>query len=132
MRNRPDHRHAPFLPSGSTETLSLAKYRRDVDLLQQDLQRQGCPLQLKAGMELFATEELSGLLERQEFLTLADSRYLLVEFFFDEDAGFMEESLQQIWSMALLLSWLIPSVIMQCRKSRISPRHGFYRAVFCS
>ena len=86
-----------FCRPDQPKRLSLAKYRRDVDLLQQDLQRQGCPLQLKAGMELFATEELSGLLERQEFLTLADSRYLLVEFFFDEDAGFMEESLQQIW-----------------------------------
>lgn len=86
-----------FCRPDQPKLLSLAKYRRDVDLLQQDLQRQGCPLQLQAGMELFATEELSGLLERQEFLTLADSRYLLVEFFFDEDAGFMEESLQQIW-----------------------------------
>ena len=57
----------PFLPSGSTETAVPCKVPPDVDLLQQDLQRQGCPLQLKAGMELFATEELSGLLSGKNF-----------------------------------------------------------------
>ena len=63
---------------------SVQEYRRYVYLLQQGLRELGCGLELRAGMEVFATAELPKLLDRQEVLTLADSRYLLVEFYFDE------------------------------------------------
>mgnify|MGYP000928347292 CR=1 FL=1 len=63
---------------------SVQEYRRYVYLLQQGLRELGCGLELRAGMEVFATAELPKLLDRQEVLTLADSRYLLVEFYFDD------------------------------------------------
>ena len=49
---------------------SVQEYRRYVYLLQQGLRELGCGLELRAGMEVFATAELPKLLDRQEVLTL--------------------------------------------------------------
>ena len=65
-------------------------------LLQQGLRELGCGLELRAGMEVFATAELPKLLDRQEVLTLADSRYLLVEFYFDERGDYMDDALRLV------------------------------------
>lgn len=75
---------------------SVQEYRRYVYLLQQGLRELGCGLELRAGMEVFATAELPKLLDRQEVLTLADSRYLLVEFYFDERGDYMDDALRLV------------------------------------
>ena len=75
---------------------SVQEYRRYVYLLQQGHRELGCGLELRAGMEVFATAELPKLLDRQEVLTLADSRYLLVEFYFDERGDYMDDALRLV------------------------------------
>ena len=52
---RPDQRPAAL----------CQEYRRYVYLLQQGLRELGCGLELRAGMEVFATAELPKLLDRQ-------------------------------------------------------------------
>ena len=47
------------------------------------LYRERIPIRLHPGMELLCTENPSIFLERGDFLTLAGSRYLLIEFSFD-------------------------------------------------
>lgn len=72
-----------------------------IGLLQEAFRKEGIPLNLYTGMEVFAAPELPMLLERQEVLTLAQSRYLLIEFFFDEEEEYMDRMLETVWDMGL-------------------------------
>lgn len=60
------------------------------------LERERIPLRLHAGMEVFMTEAVPDLLERGELLTLGGSRYLLVEFGFDETLDFADRMLAEV------------------------------------
>ena len=96
-----------------------------------------------AGMEVFATAELPKLLDRQEVLTLADSRYLLVEFYFDERGDYMDDALRLVADRgyvpvvahperyheiqrnpALAASWFRRGCILQLNKGTILGRMG--------
>ncbi len=68
------------------------QYLRLKDLLQQEK----IPLRLHLGMEVFATGDTAALLRDGKLLTLAGSRYLLVEFGFRDDAHHMERILRQV------------------------------------
>ena len=122
---------------------SVQEYRRYVYLLQQGLRELGCGLELRAGMEVFATAELPKLLDRQEVLTLADSRYLLVEFYFDERGDYMDDALRLVADRgyvpvvahperyheiqrnpALAASWFRRGCILQLNKGTILGRMG--------
>ena len=76
--------------------LSISEFRRCVYLLQKGLQELGCGLELRSGMEVFATAELPKLMEERKLLTLADSRYLLVEFYFDEHDTYICDTLRMV------------------------------------
>ena len=52
------------------------------------------PLRLYAGAEIFCTPELESLLQSNQLLPLAGSKYLLMEFFFDESPDFMNACFQ--------------------------------------
>ena len=47
-------------------------------------------------MELLCTRQLPQILQNKQYLTLADSRYLLTEFFFDEDPASMNRMLEMV------------------------------------
>ena len=70
-------------------------------LLQQAFLEEGIELNLHTGMEVFAAPELSRLLEREQVSTLAGSRYILIEFFFDEDEEYMCRTLDMVRSFGL-------------------------------
>ena len=53
------------------------------------LEAEGIPLQLLCGMEVFATPDLPEMLAEGKLLTLNNSRYLLVEFPFEEDLNLL-------------------------------------------
>lgn len=59
-----------------------SRIRRRTERLNALLAQRQVPLQLHSGMELLCTEELEEVLDRREILTLAGSRYLLIEFDF--------------------------------------------------
>ncbi|MFR8335181.1 MAG: tyrosine-protein phosphatase [Oscillospiraceae bacterium] len=123
--------------------LSISEFRRCVYLLQKGLQELGCGLELRSGMEVFATAELPKLMEERKLLTLADSRYLLVEFYFDEHETYICDTLRMVAERgfvpviahperyhavqrtpALAREWFSRGYIMQLNKGTILGRMG--------
>lgn len=64
--------------------------------LERLLEREGIPLRLYTGMEVFVTEQTPRHLREGRLLTLGGSRYLLVEFGFDEEPDFAERMLGEL------------------------------------
>lgn len=64
-------------------------------LLRQAVKAAQIPLELLPGGEIFCTPDFPDLLEQRKLQTLADSRYLLMEFYFDESPEFMEICFQE-------------------------------------
>lgn len=58
--------------------------RRKTEQLSRQLERARLELRVLPGMELLCNENLPRVLARGDYVTLADSRYLLTEFYFDE------------------------------------------------
>lgn len=74
------------------------------------LEEHGIPLKLLPGMEVFGTPDIPRLIRDGKLKTLNDSRYLLVEFPFEEDIEYMENILEGV-----LGEGLIP-VIAHCER----------------
>ncbi len=70
--------------------------------LQEELDRWSIPIRILPGSEVLARENLPSLLENRSLLTLNGSRYLLVEFFFDEAPEAMDRYLGMIFSAGLV------------------------------
>ena len=66
------------------------------------LKEQKIPIRLYTGAEVFVTPEVPRLIREKKFLTLAGSRYLLVEFAFDESIVFAERMLDAIQREGLI------------------------------
>ena len=64
--------------------------------LERLLEREHVPLRLYTGMEVFVTEQTPRHLREGRLLTLGGSRYLLVEFGFDEEPDFAERMLGEL------------------------------------
>ncbi len=60
------------------------------------------PMLLYPGMEVFAVPELPWLLKHEEVLTLNHSRYLLLEFAFDEKPIFVKKILDDVMACGVL------------------------------
>lgn len=74
----------------------IARIRRSVEELNRELVQMGVPLRLHTGMELMCSEKLPQTVERGEVLTLAGSRYLLIEFLFDASRPRIERAADQV------------------------------------
>ena len=81
------------------------------------LEREHIPLRLYTGMEVFVTEETPRLLRQGRLLTLGGSRYLLVEFGFDESLDFVERMLGE-----LLEAGVVPVVAHPERYHFVQPQ----------
>lgn len=64
--------------------------------LQAELDRWEIPIRILPGAEVLVRGDFGRLLEEARFPTLNHSRYLLVEFYFDEDPGLMNRELKRI------------------------------------
>lgn len=62
----------------------------------------GLRLRILPGMELLCTSGLEQILEQKQYLTLAGSRYLLAEFYFDEALEAMDRMLAMIAARGLI------------------------------
>ena len=60
------------------------------------MQEEQIPLRLHLGMEVYASSDMAVLYREGKLLTLAGSRYLLVEFDFHDDVYYMERILQDM------------------------------------
>ena len=85
--------------------------------LERLLEREHVPLRLYTGMEVFVTEQTPRHLREGRLLTLGGSRYLLVEFGFDEEPDFAERMLGE-----LLEAGVVPVVAHPERYHFVQPR----------
>lgn len=72
------------------------EYRGAFSALEAILKEHGVKMTLHQGMEVFATNDIAALYERGDVITLAGSRYMLVEFDFDDDAWRVKDVLESL------------------------------------
>lgn len=102
LRRHGHHRHAPLQSAGGRpEELPLRRPAHGLFPAAAGPGAGGHPLRIHPGAEVFCTPELPELLDRRQLQTLGGGRYLLVEFYFDESAEFMEQCFHQIRTRGL-------------------------------
>jgi len=69
-----------------------ARIQRAVEILNYVFREKQLPVTLHSGIELLCNHRLQETLEKKEFLTLAGSRYLLIEFAFDASLSWIERA----------------------------------------
>ena len=101
------------------------------------------PIRIYTGGEIFATVDLPYLMKSINMLTLNGSRYMLVEFDFDDDVDFANEILEQISDLgvcpviahperyffiqqdrSIAVEWTEKGYVLQCNKGSFSGRFG--------
>lgn len=70
--------------------------------LQDALDEAGIPVKILSGAEVLARGHFAEHLAANDFMTLNGSRYLLVEFYFDEDPAYMEDCLSAVEAEGLV------------------------------
>ena len=90
------------LPYASDKNYASALLMERVLSLQEQIRQAGIPLSLYPGCEVLCTPEVPKLIRQGKLLTLANSNYLLVEFFFDEDLSYMDDMLSAIAAEGLI------------------------------
>ena len=70
--------------------------------LQDALDEAGIPVKILSGAEVLARGHFAEHLAAGDFMTLNGSRYLLVEFYFDEDPDYMERCLSAVEARGLV------------------------------
>ncbi len=78
------------------------RIRRAADLMNAILEQQRVQLRLFPGMEVLCTPGLAGALAGGQLLTLADSRYLLIEFDFDAPDSYLWDCIQTVQDAGLV------------------------------
>lgn len=134
-------------PHCSTSDHALAgrcsEILRRTERLNALLARQGIPLRLHPGMELLCAEGLDDVLRRREILTLAGTRYLLIEFDFGAPVQAIDSAIRRVmeWGLAPVLAhperytavqrdprclagWFEAGCIIQVNKGSILGRFG--------
>lgn len=87
--------HCNLPGDGEKNFISETLLQRFIQL-RQAIRAAGIPLDIHPGAEVFCAPDVPDLLAKHSLLTLAGSRYLLVEFFFDESLDYMDDMLQSI------------------------------------
>lgn len=70
--------------------------------LQRELDRWNIPIRILPGAEVLVRGDFETLLEQGRFPTLNNSRYLLMEYYFDESSRTMERSLRAVQNAGLV------------------------------
>ena len=70
--------------------------------LQEAIDQEQIPIRILSGAEVLARGHFEEHLERGDFMTLNASRYLLVEFYFDESPDYMDRSLRAVEEAGLV------------------------------
>ena len=83
------------------------------------------PLRILAGAEVFCTADIAELIRAKKLLTLASSRYILVEFAFNEDSIEMNSRLEQIFAEGLTPVIAHPERYNAVQRDRTLPERWF-------
>lgn len=117
--------------------------RHRAAMLRDALSQNHIPVKLLTGMELFIRDNLPEILESRSFMTLGETKYLLGEFDFGEDGGYMDDALAYIARYGLtpvlahperyaavqhnparVARWFDSGVIIQVNKGSVLGRFG--------
>ena len=77
------------------------EYIEVFQMLDKALEESAIPLKIYPGMEVFITPDVPELLSKGKLLTINKSRYILVEFAFDEDVSYVQRMLKKIKELGL-------------------------------
>ena len=77
--------HMVATSHGNYYDYTLEEYRENFERLQAELRDREIPVKIYSGMEIFMDEKAADLLDLGELLTLNGTRYVLVEFNFEEN-----------------------------------------------
>lgn len=132
-----------FHPLNSSRPGSIRRLKEGFLRLDQALRRLQLPLELRSGMEVFVTPETPRLLREGRLLTLGGSRYLLVEFGFEDSPAFAGRMLAQLREQGVvpvvahperyafiqdeperLFDWLEGGYVLQLNKGSFFGRFG--------
>ena len=86
---------------GEADNYAGEKLQEELQKLRREAERSEIPVRVHRGMEVFTTSELPALIREQKVWTLAGSKYLLMEFAFDEDPAFCEQMLDEVKKLGL-------------------------------
>lgn len=92
------HSCVPTFPPNIKSLSLLDKFREFRDALKME----GIPIKLYAGAEILCTREMPRLLEQGKLLTLASSKYFLVEFYFNTNPDYINSMLKIVRSNGLI------------------------------
>lgn len=81
---------------GNIGELTVEKYREAFFKLRERLVQEHLPLQLYTGMEILMDHEVPDKLDAGKLLTLNDTKYILIEFHFDEELWMVKDYLQML------------------------------------
>ena len=128
---------------GRFENYASEELEGQFQRLKDALRREKIALRLHLGMEVFATSDMADLYREGKLLTLAGSRYLLMEFGFHDDVYYMEHVLRDVLDAGvtpivahpernkalqalpdILVEWVRGGVHMQINKGSLSGYFG--------
>lgn len=131
------------LPENGDLNFASSEMLEHFRTFQQLLDQEGIPVRVYPGAEVMFTPEMPDLLEEGMLLTLAGSRYVLVEFYFDVPFYFMDDALHQILDTGyvpvlahperyysvqsdpdMIREWFEQGIIIQVNKGSILGRFG--------
>ncbi len=84
------------LPDAPEDNYASPELARRFAQLRRAIEAEGIPLELLPGAEVLCTPQVPELLREGRLLTLASSRYLLMEFYFDESLEYMDQMLSAV------------------------------------
>ena len=77
-------------------------YIETIQKVRDAVHREQLPVNILPGMEAFGTPDLPDLLENGQIMTINQSRYLLIEFAFDEDPVLVEYIVDKVHRMKII------------------------------
>lgn len=123
--------------------LRCRSIRHRAAMLQDALSQNRIPVKILTGMELFIRDNLPEIIESEGFMPLGKTNYLLGEFDFGEDGGYMDEALTYIMKSGInpvlahperyaavqreplwVARWFEKGVIIQVNKGSLLGRFG--------
>lgn len=78
------------------------EYIEAVQSVREAVHREGLPVNILPGAEAFGTDDLPKHIRAGKIMTLNQSRYLLVEFSFDEDPDFVQNVLERVSELKVI------------------------------
>ena len=78
------------------------QYIETIQQVREAVHREKLPVNILPGVEAFGTPDLPQLLQKGKIMTLNQSRYLLIEFNFNEDPEFVSSLLEEIQELKVI------------------------------